>query len=140
VYLAVLSFVNLRHKAPPQHYENQSRKQGESAWGLLLSGCSSYRLATRPVTYSTHPSRRIVVSSGPPPRNIAASSPSVRCEIYLHPERGGLCRERARTGRQAPRHLSEISHRPWVLCPAPCLVHIAACRCACPLPQAPPAL
>jgi len=48
--------------------------------------------------------------------------------------------QRAHTGRQAPGHLGEILHRPWVLCPAPCLVHIAACRCACPLPQAPPAL
>ena len=48
--------------------------------------------------------------------------------------------QRANTGRLAAGHLGEISHRPWVLCPAPCLVHIAACRCACPLPQGPPVL
>jgi len=58
------------------------------------------------------------------------------------PQSGAACAglQRAHTGRQAPGHLGEIPHRPWVLCPALCLVHIAACRCACPLPQAPPAL
>ena len=51
--------------------------------------------------YFPHPIRRIVVSSGPPPRMIAAPSPSFRCEIYLPPERGGLRRVAAYTRRAA---------------------------------------
>jgi len=55
------------------------------------------------------------------------------------PERGGLHRVQAYTHREAG-HLGEISHRSWVMCSALCLVYVAACRCACPRPQAPLAL
>ena len=64
-------------------FKKQSRKKGGAARRRLLSGCRQQPrlLATGPVPYFPHLSRRIVVSSGPPPRIIAAPSPSFRCEI-----------------------------------------------------------
>ena len=49
--------------------------------------------------------------------------------------------QRARTGRRAPGHLREITLRPWVMFPRLvwCILK-ASCMCACPIPQAPPAL
>jgi len=46
----------------------------------------------------------------------------------------------ARHGATSHRVHVEISHGSCVKFPAPCLVHIAACGCACPVSQAPPAL
>ena len=51
--------------------------------------------------------------------------------------------QRARTGRRAPGHLGEITLRPWVmfLRLVLCIFKMkASCMCACPIPQAPPAL
>ena len=74
---------------PPEFFSKKTKsKRGRSRAGETIEEMyHNYRLATGSVPYLPHPSRWIVVSSGPPPRIIAVSIPSFRCEIQPPPER-----------------------------------------------------
>jgi len=120
----------------------QCRKEGGAARRRLLSGCRqhptgdwAYALFSPP-----QPTDRCVKRAAA--AHYFGSQPLFQVRNLASPRAGAACAgfQRARTGRQAPGHLHEISHRSCVMCSASCLVHTAACRCACPLPQAPPAL
>jgi len=56
----------------------REEQRGGGYWAAVGS---NWLLATGPLPYFPHPSRRIVVSNGPPPRIIAAPSPSFRSRM-----------------------------------------------------------
>ena len=80
------------------------------------------------------------MSSRPLPRIIAAPRSLSSAKLSCLQSGGSLHRVAASQcthGAADNRALGEISHRPRVMCPTPCLVHIAAC---CPISQALPSL
>ena len=128
---------------PENGCENgEGEKEGGAARRRLLGGCKLQPTGDWACALFNPPPPTDYCVRRAAAAQYCGSQPLFQVRNLAAPRAGAACAglQRARTGRQAPGHLLKILHGPWVTCPAPCLVHIAACRCACPISQAPPAL